>query len=115
MRIDDAELKDIQEEFNNALDQLFYLMEKKKTDQGDISLKISVNLTAQKEEFIDEDGTIHEEIIKVPTFDYNITQTLKLTNKIKGTAEPFMKLAFDNATGRYHLVEIQDGQTKMEI
>ena len=115
MRIDDAELKDIQEEFNLALDQLFYLMEKKKTDQGDISLKISVNLSAVKEERIDEDGTIHEAIVKVPTFDYNITQTLKLTNKIKGTAEPYMKLVYDQATGKYNLVEIQDGQMKMNI
>lgn len=115
MRIDDADLKCIQEEIDRSFDRLFYLMDKKKTDQGDINIKISVDLRSAKEESIDEDGTITEIIIKVPVFEYSITQSLRITNKYKGKVEPLKRLIYDEATGNYRLVEIEDGQTSMEI
>lgn len=115
MRIDDADFKCIQEEIERSLDRLFYLMEKKKTDQGDINIKISVDLRSAKEESIYEDGTITEIIVKVPFFEYSITQNLRISNKYKGKVEPLKKLIYDEATGNYRLVEIEDGQTSMEI
>lgn len=115
MKIKDADLECIQEEIDSSLDRLFYLMEKKKTDQGDLTIKISVDLIPSIEEIIDEDGTVTENTIKVPFFEYSITQNLKITNKYKGKVEPMKKLIYDESTGEYRLAAIEDNQTEMEI
>ncbi len=115
MTLNEKSLSEIREEFDSALNQLFYLMEKKKTDQGDISLKISVNLIPTREESVDADGTISETIVKIPEFDYTISQSLKLTNKIKGKIEQYDKLVFDESTGAYHLEPVKDNQLNMGI
>ena len=115
MKINEMPLKEIEDELNRALDGLLYLMEKKKTDSGSVALKISVDILRDKEERILPDGTILESIIKIPHFKYDITRTLKLTDKIKSELEPGYKLILDELSGSYDLKEIDDGQTRMEI
>lgn len=115
MKINEMPLKDIENELNRALDNLLYFMEKKKTDSGSVTLKISVDILHDKEERILPDGTILENIIKIPHFKYDITRMLKLTDKIKSELKTDHKLIFDEISGSYDLKAIDDGQTRMEI
>lgn len=115
MKINETPLQEIEDELARALDGLLYLMEKKKTDSGSVTLKISVDILRDKEERILPDGTILENIIKIPHFKYDITKIMKLTDKIKSELETNYKLIFDEISGSYELKAIDDGQTRMEI
>ena len=115
MKINEYPLNTIEEELNAALDCTFILMERKKTDSGSVTLKISIEMLHTSEEFIKPDGTIEERLINVPHFKFDISKTLKLTEKIKDELDPIHKLVYDQNTGEYSLKEICDGQTRMEL
>lgn len=115
MKINEKPLEEIIDELNSALDGLFYSMEKKKTDSGCVTLKISVDILRDKEERILPDGTILENIIKIPHFKYDITRTLKMSDKIKLELKTDHELIFDEMSGSYDLKAIDDGQIRMEI
>lgn len=104
--IDDEIFESTREDFDELMTEMLYSMQQKKSDSGELTLKMKISLLNQCEEI---DG---EKIAYIrPFFEHKISSSIQIKDERRGGFDKDYALVLDNQ--KYCLKKIEDRQQNL--
>lgn len=95
-------------DFNTMLKAILSGMEKNEAENGEITVTMKVQL--EEREIVDRG---YARVTKVPSFSHKVVSKMQFKTEKKGALSGNFELRFDEVTGKYQLVAIDDGQMSL--
>lgn len=95
-------------DFNTMLKAILSGMEKNEAENGEISVTMKIGL--EERDIVDRG---YSRRTKVPSFSHKVVSKMQFKTEKKGALSGNFELKFDEKTGKYLLVAIDDGQTSL--
>lgn len=95
-------------DFNTMLKAILSGMEKNEAENGEISVTMKINL--EEREVVDRG---YARSTMVPSFSHKVVSKMQFKNEKKGALSGNFELRFDESTGKYQLVAIDDEQMSL--